>query len=120
MNKSTTVKVPLAMVPVNVPNTAFVKIEPASVPTVEVPKSVKTSSGMYQNAKNGLKLFGVFLISSLIFFLLFLLTKPRMFMNVNENGTLSYNWWKLVLAALVSGLIVLIIVAIAASLMKCK
>lgn len=70
---------------------------------------------------SGWRYFWVFLISSLIFFLLFLLLKPDYLMNKNIiTGAKSYNWGKLILASLVSGLIVLLIVWAASALAPCK
>lgn len=61
-----------------------------------------------------------FFISAIIFFLLFLLLKPNYLMNIDEAGRATYNWWKIVLAALISALIVLLIVWAASALTPCK
>lgn len=118
-----TVKVPLAtdeLVLAVSPAVAADTVVGSNKAAAKTTDKAKTTTTTTKKSNAG-KYTAVFFISAIIFFVLFLLLKPNYLMNLDAQGKQTgYNWWKIVLAALISALIVLLIVWAASALVPCK
>lgn len=94
-------------------------------PTKEAIIAQEPKAACAPRRSNAGRYIAIWLISSLVFFLLFLLLRPNYFMNtpsaeaLARGATATYNWGRLVIAALLAGAVITLL-AWAASRIGCR